>query len=121
MTRVFVVVAAMAFLCCQTGCATLFTGDRETIQVSSVTPGALVTVNGSPYGQTPTSVSVDKTENQTIVVTTPDGRSFTCTANSSVGVGWVILDIVAGLIPVLVDAATGKWKSLDTNICHAPL
>ena len=29
---------------------------------------------------------------------------------------WVILD---GLVPVIVDAATGDWKELQTDVCNA--
>ncbi len=121
MTRSIAIVVLVSLLGAQTGCATLFTQDRETIAVSSATPGSSVTVNGAPYGQTPAAVSVDKTKTQTIVVTAPDGRAYTCTANATVGVGWVLLDILAGFVPIVIDAATGKWKSLDAKTCHSPL
>ena len=33
----------------------------------------------------------------------------------SVGIGWVILDILGGLVPLIVDTATGDWFMLDTE------
>jgi len=38
-----------------------------------------------------------------------------------VGAGWVILDILGGLIPVIVDAATGDWHYLDQTNVNAAL
>ncbi len=34
-----------------------------------------------------------------------------------VGAGWIILDILGGLVPIIVDVATGGWYELDnTNV-----
>jgi len=33
--------------------------------------------------------------------------------NKSVGAGWIVLDVIFGLVPVIVDAATGDWYKLD--------
>jgi hypothetical protein len=30
-----------------------------------------------------------------------------------IGIGWVILDVVTGLVPVLIDALTGSWYEFD--------
>ncbi len=33
------------------------------------------------------------------------------------GAGWIILDILGGLVPIIVDVATGGWYELDnTNV-----
>jgi len=111
----------LALVLASSGCATIFTGDRQQVTVSSASAGSQVMVDGQPYGQTPTQLSLDKSQNHTVVVTSADGRSFTCAVNSTVGVGWVVLDIIMGLVPVIVDAATGKWKSLDSGACHSPM
>jgi hypothetical protein len=38
-----------------------------------------------------------------------------------VGVGWIVLDVIFGLVPVIVDAATGSWYELDQKIVNALL
>jgi len=38
-----------------------------------------------------------------------------------VGAGWIILDVLAGLVGVIVDAATGAWYSLDQKNVNAIL
>ena len=47
----------------------------------------------------------------------PDGRR--CIIDSGASAGYVILDIlfIWGLIPIIVDAATGNWKTLDADSC----
>lgn len=39
----------------------------------------------------------------------------------SVGAGWIILDILSGLIGVIVDAATGNWNEFDIQHYKANL
>ena len=41
----------------------------------------------------------------------------------SVGFGWIVLDVLGGLVGIIVDAATGDWFMLDTdhvNVIMAP-
>jgi hypothetical protein len=34
------------------------------------------------------------------------------------GGGWIVLDVLAGLVPVIIDAATGEWSSVDEEDCR---
>jgi hypothetical protein len=104
------------------GCATIFTGDRTNVGVASARPGASVTVDGVPFGRTPVQIPLDKTRAHSIVITTTDGQTYTCLVNSSVGIGWVVLNVFTTfLVGVIVDGLTGKWKSLDQSMCYAPI
>jgi hypothetical protein len=38
-----------------------------------------------------------------------------------VGAGWVVLDVLAGLVGIIVDAATGAWYELDQDAVNAIL
>ena len=40
-------------------------------------------------------------------------KTITRNGTNKVGAGWVILDVLAGLIPVIIDAVTGAWYHLD--------
>ena len=40
---------------------------------------------------------------------------------NKIGVGWVILDVLAGLAPVIVDVYTGAWYVLDQKNVDAQL
>jgi hypothetical protein len=105
---------------CASGCATMFTAEDDRVFVSSKTSGSTVLVNGMPRGQTPVHVGLAKSRHHTIVVVNPGGQTFTCTANPMVQSGWLVLDIVAGVVPALVDATTGKWSELDISSCYSP-
>ena len=48
-------------------------------------------------------------------------QDFTCVLETEVPSKWVVLDILGGLLPVIIDAATGDWKELQTDVCNATL
>lgn len=95
-----------------TGCATLFKGDTQVIPVTSDVEGAEVLVNGVPYGKTPLQLRLKTNKTYTIIVRKGD-RERTFTITNSIGAQWVILDILGGLIPVIIDASTGAWYELQ--------
>jgi hypothetical protein len=43
------------------------------------------------------------------------------TLTSSVGAGWIVLDVLAGLVPIVIDAATGSWMYLSQDNVNATL
>ena len=43
------------------------------------------------------------------------------TVSKKVGAGYVVLDVLGGLLPVIIDAATGSWYVLSTNTVHGML
>jgi len=103
------------------GCATLFGTHRASYDFTSVPPGADVYLDGERLGHTP--LKMDLSNHKSMVVTfKKDGyRDTTCRLDSKVGGGWVILDVLGGLIPVIVDAATGQWSQLPDHDCHVAL
>jgi len=48
-------------------------------------------------------------------------ESKTYTITNHIGVNWVILDVLLGLVPVIVDAATGSWYYLDQESINTVL
>ena len=48
-------------------------------------------------------------------------QDFTCVLETGIPSKWVVLDILGGLLPVIIDAATGDWKELQTDVCNATL
>lgn len=94
------------------GCATLFNGNSATIAISA-NPGAPVIVDGAPAGRSPTSIVVDNHKSHVVTV-----GDQSCRITASVGGGWVVLDIITGLVPVIIDAVTGDWQSVDTSTCR---
>ena len=114
------VIVIVSVVLVQSGCATLLRNPTKNIAITSNQPGATITIDGVPLGQTPSKVSVDTTRDQLIVVTSPAGQSFVCFMNSTVDAGWIVLDMfVSGAI--VVDLITGRLRSIKSNACHAPI
>ena len=102
-------------------CGALFNSKTSTVQLNSNPTGLDVFVDGNRVGTTPISVELSVKEGHTVVFRSEDGQEVTCIVNRKVGAGWVILDVLGGLIPIVIDAATGSWYELDKEVCNANL
>ena len=94
------------------GCATLFADDVTRIQITA-SPGQQVIVDGAPAGRSPTVVEVSNHTDHVVVVGDRSCRLF-----ASVGAGWVILDILAGVWPIVIDLVTEDWKGVQASGCQ---
>lgn len=112
-------ITAVALAAQLAGCGAIFNSSQQPVTVTTNAIGGEITVDGQPTGQpAPGIVMVGNHEGHTIGVRTPDGAMGTCQLTTSISAGYVILDVVlTGLIGVIVDAATGAWKSVDDR-CH---
>lgn len=100
------------------GCGAILNSSTADVTVSSNVSGEIY-VDGQPTGATaPGVVRVGNHKDHVIGVRTADGKVGTCQLTSSVGAGYVVLDVVfTALLGVIVDAATSSWTSVD-NTCH---
>ena len=83
--------------------------------------GAEVYLNGIKQGKTPTTLRLQKGNEYDIEFKLDGYESKTWRLGYSLGAGWLILDILAGLVGVIVDAATGDWNGFDNNKYKAVL
>ena len=102
-------------------CATLFKGSTDEVNFSSDPSGAKVYVNGELLGTTPFPLELKSDKTYSIEFRKEGYENRTVLLNNSVGAGWIILDVLGGLIPVVIDAATGNWYSLDQENVKAVL
>lgn len=103
------------------GCAALFNGKTTPVQMNSNPAGAEVLVDGTRVGTTPMSVDLSTAESHTVTFRIVGMTPVTCLLNRKVGVAWVVLDVLGGLVPIVIDAATGSWYELDKNVCNGTL
>lgn len=107
--RIFAVIVASLYF---TSCATLFKGTSEDINFGSNPSGAEVWIDGKMMGRTP--INFQLMSKKTYVIEFKyEGQTKTVNLNNHVGAGWILLDVLAGLVPVIIDAATGAWYSFD--------
>lgn len=94
-----------------TSCATIFKGATDPVNFGSNPVGAEVYVDGKLMGKTP--LNLELTSKKTYVIDFKlDGQTRTVNLTNKVGAGWIVLDVLFGLIPIIVDAATGSWYML---------
>ena len=100
------------------GCGTVLGQRKAPVQLTSFPAGADVFVDGVHQGKTPVEVTVS-TEGTHHIEFQLDGKRGGCEVTGGVSGMWVAFDIAMGLIPLAVDAATGGWRALDFDACHA--
>lgn len=125
-TLLLLVVLALVIL--TGGCASILKGTNDRVYFCSSPSGASVYVDGAKIGIT--KVCYENYEDgknvrfglsQELVCSKSHLVEFRkegyyskqAFLNPQVGGDWIILDILCGLLPVLVDASTGAWNSLD--------
>lgn len=101
------------------GCGTIMTPSQALVTFTSDPPGADVLVDGMPVGRTPVQTFVSNRRDHVVTLQHDSGEATTCVLYSSLGAGWLVLDILLGLVPVIVDAATSGWNELEQHGCHA--
>lgn len=105
----FIAVASLIL----SSCATIFKGSTDDVNFSSEPTGAKVYVNGNLLGTTPVQLELKSKNSYTIEFKKEGYETKTVVLNNSVGAGWIVLDVLFGVVPIIVDAATGNWYELD--------
>ena len=114
MKKYFLIFVSAVFIL-YSGCATIFTGSKESVEFTSEPAGANVIINSAEEGVTPLKVSLKKGKEYVVEISKEGFKKKTYRLSYSINAGWLILDIAAGLIGVVVDAFTGNWYDYDFN------
>jgi hypothetical protein len=104
-----------------TGCAAILGSSEKDFSLQSSPQGAEVYLEGNRIGTTPVKVRLDNHKTHTFVYRKEGYKDSTCTLSKGTGAGWVVLDVLSGLVPVIVDAATGSWSQTKGSSCTGAL
>lgn len=104
------------------GCGMVFGGTRQVVRASSSPEGAEIVSNPptSTY-TTPASMSLERKNNYSLTFSLPGYKSSSLELQKSIRGGIVVLDILFGLVPLIVDAATGSWYKLSPEVAQVTL
>jgi hypothetical protein len=102
------------------GCATLMAPKTHPLTVSSEPSGSDVYINGLKMGTAPVILNLKADKSYIIEFKKEGYESVTRVIKTKIDSKWLILDIF-GLFPVLIDAATGAWKTFDQDEVNAAL
>jgi hypothetical protein len=105
--------AILLFTFLLNGCAAILKGTTENVNFNSKPEGAKIFINGQLSGNTPAIISLESHKSYNIEIKKDGYESTGKYLTGSVGGGYVFFDIILGLVPVIIDAATGAWYSLD--------
>ncbi len=108
-----VVLIFIGFAFYLTGCATIVKGKNSNLVLTSEPKGADVYVNGFHKGKTPVTLKLESENSYTIEFRKEGYETQSVFISNKIGVGYVVLDVLLGLVPVIIDAATGSWYELD--------
>lgn len=112
-------IAAVLALCMLTaavgGCASILKGTSQEVFIVSEPSRAEVYIDGQLRGTTPLELKLETDETYVIEYRMDGYTTETFNISNSIGAGWIILDVVCGIVPVVVDAVTGAWYSLDED------
>ena len=106
-------VLSLSFSFFLTSCATIFKGSTDVVNFTSEPTGANVYVNGMNMGKAPLSLELKSNKSYNIEFRLEGHETKNVILNGSVGGGYIVLDVLFGLFPVIIDAATGNWYGLD--------
>ncbi len=121
MKKAISITLAIALFLLTSSCATLFKGTSSRVDFSSDPQGAKIYANGNYMGDTPIRLKLESKRTYNIEFRKEGYQTKTFNITNHVGAGWVVLDILAGLVPVIIDAATGAWYELDQKTVNAIL
>ena len=113
-------IVALALL--STGCAWMFKGSKQEVEFVGVPEGVDIRVDGQYVGSTPTKARLSRNHAQNIQVTKDGYKEQYVQVKRSPDTPWWFWDIatcvipVTLCIPVLTDAISGAWMSLDDEV-----
>lgn len=114
---VLVVITGSMFL---SGCGALFVGTTQSISINSSPVGSKVELDGGVY-TTPATIELARNKNYTVTITKEGYETKSIKINRQVSGGIVILDILAGIVPVIIDMAMGTWYKLTPSTINVNL
>jgi hypothetical protein len=120
MKRSLSILCIISFLS-MSGCATLSKGTMTKVDMQSNPERADVYVNGQWAGKTPLQLNLAVNKSYAVEFRAEGYQPRVYHINNRIGAGWVVLDVLLGLVPVIVDAATGSWYHLDQENIDAVL
>ncbi|MFP4527213.1 MAG: PEGA domain-containing protein [Candidatus Kapaibacterium sp.] len=107
---------AAILICCAlmlNACGLIFSGTHDEVQMHSSPEQADIYIDGQYRGSTPMKLKLRSDQDYLVEFRKEGYETRTVNLTCSVGAGYVILDILLGVVPIIIDAATGGWYTLD--------
>ena len=123
MKQVIVKVSLIILTLSSVSCATILGNNDRSVRIRSNVPGALVTVDGSSYGNAPTEVYVGGMDIYSDNVITLEKKGYN-SRSSRVKTSFQLvslLNVFNGYIGILIDVLTGNVMKVSSHEVNIPL
>jgi len=95
------------------GCASIVNGTHQTVRLTSLPEGAGVAVDDRPTNRTtPAYVRLARNSDYTLTVSMAGYMPQEVTIEHRLQAEFVVIDLLLGLVPLIIDASTGGWYEL---------
>ena len=121
MKKVISLSILIVFVFMLSNCATIFKGEYRNVRINSEPDGAKVYINGDYHGETPLRLELRPNQSYTVEFRRDGYKTEVRQIQNKIGWGWVVLDVITGVVPVLIDALTGAWYDFDQRYVNAIL
>ena len=112
----------LAFAFVTAGCGTIMNGTRQTVAIQSTPAGAtVITAPASGTSTTPGSIALERKNNYVLTFTADGYEPAEAHLRREMRTVILVLDILAGLVGVVVDAVTGGWYQLEPETVSVTL
>jgi hypothetical protein len=111
--RNLLVIAILTVLLTFSGCATLLAPTTQPLSLSTDVENVEVFINGKYVGVAPTVVNLTADKEYVIQFKKNGYHTVTSVVTPKIGLGWVVVDLIGGFVPVIIDAITRRWMVLD--------
>lgn len=121
MRKIIITLSLLCSVAMLTSCATIFKGGLQNVSFTSDPAGAMVLINGMERGKTPLPLQLKCNTSYNITFKKEGYEDKNYVLNNHIEGIWIVLDILGGGIPIIIDAATGNWYKLDESQVNLPL
>ncbi len=98
--------------CAFIGCGALFKGTTQTVGIKTSQQGSAIEVDGVTY-TSPALVELKRNMDYVVTISKEGYETRQVKIRRKVSGGIVVLDILGGLLPVIIDAVMGTWNNLE--------
>lgn len=103
------------------GCGAIFNSGAARVNFTSTPDSSEVWIDGVRRGTTPVFLELEKKKDHTVTFKKAGYQDMTNPLPRAIKGVYVVFDVLGGLLPVIVDAATGSWYVLSTDHVHGTL
>ena len=103
------------------GCGAIFNSGPARVNFTSTPDSSEVWIDGVRRGTTPIFLELEKKKDHTVTFKKAGYQDMINPIPKSIKGVYVVFDVLGGLLPVIVDAATGSWYVLSTDHVHGTL